>query len=688
MPPQAAPATSSNESTTGMGAASFMKSTPWLSRANAWTIANSLLLLATLFPILGLLELTGIVRSSQLPAWFLNPSIAGLSSVILLLYVYIAFQRIRYRRQNELFRLVSENAADMIALVDVTGKRLYNSPAYQTVLGYSPDELAATSSLEQVHPEDREKVLTAAKQARTMAVGKRLEYRMRHRDGTWRVLESSANPIRNHKGQVTQLVIVNRDITERKRMEEQLEHNAFHDSLTDLPNRTLFLDRLQRAMDRARRNPDFKFAVLFVNIEGLQIFNETMGHAVLDQLIIDVGRRLTSCLRHDDTVSRTQPDETAATDEGILARMDGDEFTILLEGTHDPSDPMRVAIRVQESLNTPFTANGIEVFTSASVGIALSTSSYQKPADVLRDAGIAMCRAKAKGSSRCEVFDTEMHATVVRRLRLETELRKAIEREELRIFYQPIIHLATGDIAGFESLVRWKRAESRLMSPGDFIEIAEETGLIVPIGRWVLREACRQARAWQLSHPNYPPLTATVNVSPRQFAQTNLVAEVHSAISESGIRPDTLHLEITESTAMNDPKSTSRILRQIRDLGVSFSIDDFGTGYSSLSRLRRFPVDVLKIDRSFVGGIEADIESREIVRLIIMLARHLNLKVIAEGVETEDQQKYLQQFQCDFGQGYFYSPPVSAQAFEQILAKRSALEEVSTAAKDSVVDNS
>jgi len=605
-----------------------------------------------------------------IPSWVLQfpwPEVAGL---FLLSYLYIAYQRIVYRRQNELFRVVSENAADMIALVEVTGKRLYNSPAYEKVLGYSSEELAATGSLEQVHPEDLLRVVEAGKQARLTGVGKRLEYRMRHKNGEWRVLESTASPIRNRRGQVTQLVIINRDITERKRMEEQLEHNAFHDALTDLPNRSLFLDRLQRAMDHARRFPEFKFAVLFVDIQGLKIFNETMGHAVVDQLIIDISNRLKSRLRHDDTISRSSPpggSGGAAGDE-ILARMDGDQFTVLLEGIKEPSDPMRVALRVQETLTSPFAAHGVDVFTTAGIGIALSSPSYVKPAEMLRDADIAMCRAKAQGTSGCEVFDTEMHALVVRRLKLESELRKAIEREELRVFYQPIVRLSTVQIAGVEALLRWWHNESEMVGPADFIEIAEETGLIVPIGRWVLKETCRQAHAWHQNFPMDPPLTTTVNVSPRQFAQSNLVADVQDALRETGVNPGSLQLEITETVAMSDPKNTTRIFSQLKDLGVRLSIDDFGTGHSSLSRLRGFPVDVLKIDRSFIRSIEHDVESREIARLIVTLAHHLNLKVIAEGVETEGQRDYLEQFGCEFGQGYFYSPPIDSTGLEKLLS--------------------
>ena len=607
------------------------------------------------------------------PSWVLHQPWPELACLIVLPYVYIAYQQFHHRRKNELFRVVSENAADLVALVEVTGKRLYNSPAYEKVLGYSPKELAATGSLEQVHPEDRERVIEAAKQARLTGVGRRLEYRMRHRDGTWLCLESTATAIRNRKGQVTQLVIVNRDITERKRIEEQLEHNAFHDALTDLPNRRLFLDRLQHAMDHARRHPEFRFSVLFVDIHGLNVFNETMGHAVVDQLIIDISKRLKARLRHDDTISRFTLAGGPRRLEGneTLARMDGDQFTVLLEGIKGPSDPMRVAVRIQECLSAPFTARGIDVCASASIGIALSSPSYSEPEEMLRDADIAMCRARAQGTSGREVFDTQMHALVVRRLKLETELRKAIEREEFRVFYQPIVRLATGQIAGVEALVRWRRNESELVGPVDFIEVAEETGLMRLISRWVQREACRQARAWHLLFHSDPPLTMTINVSPRQFAQSNLVADVKSDLDETKLDPRSVQLEITENTVMSDPSLTIHICSQLKDMGVRLSIDDFGTGHSSLSRLHSLPVDVLKIDRSFIHGIEHDGESREIARLIVALAHHLNLKVVAEGIETRSQLTYLEQFGCEFGQGYLFSPPVDHAALEKLLASAS-----------------
>jgi len=606
------------------------------------------------------------------PSWLLPRLWPELAVLAFSPYFYIFYLQLRHRRQNELFRLVSENAADMIALVEVTGKRLYNSPAYEKILGYSPKELTATEAFEQVHPEDRERVIEAANQARLTGIGKRLEYRMRHKDGNWRVLESTANAIRNRKGQVTQLVIVNRDITERKRMEQQLEHEASHDALTGLPNRSLFVDRLQWAIDHAKRFPEFKFAVLFIDIQGLRIFNETMGLAVVDQLIIDISNRLKSRLRHDDTVSRSTPTGDSGQDTGdeILARMDGERFTVLLQGIKTPSDPMRVATRIHESLATPFTANGVDAFTSASIGIALSSPVYSGYAEMLRDADIAMCRAKAKGTSGCEVFDTQMHTLVVQRLKLETELRKAIEHGDLRVFYQPIVRLASGQITGVEALVRWWH-NSEFIGPGDFIQAAEETGLILPIGRFVFREACRQAHAWHVRFPSDPPLTTTINISPRQFAQSDLVSDVKSALDETKVAPETLQLELTETMAMSDPKVTTRICSQLKDIGVRLSIDDFGTGYSSLSRLYSFPVDILKIDRSFVRGIEHDVESREIARLIVTLAHHLGLKVIAEGIETPGQRAYLEQFGCEFGQGYLYSRPVDHVMLEKLLASAS-----------------
>jgi len=557
----------------------------------------------------------------------------------------------------------------MIALVDVSGRRLYNSPAYEKVLGYSSKELRATSSFQQIHPEDLPKVIAAAEKARRTGVGERLEYRIRHKNGHWLVLESTASAIRNEKGKVEKLVIVNRDITERKRAEEKLEHNALHDGLTDLPNRTLFLERLQRAFERARKNPDYKFAVLFVDIDGFKVFNDSMGHGVGDDLIIEISRRLASRLRFEDTLSRPTGEPGGGFHQGddVLARLGGDEFTILVGSIQDPSDAMRVANRIQDALGS-FTVEGREVFISASIGIALSAPPRAAFEELLRDADIAMYRAKTLGKSRCEFFDQEMHTKAVTRLELETDLRRAVEEQEFRLHYQPIVQLETGRIVGFEALVRWQRTPQCLVFPDSFIGIAEATGLIVPLGKWILREACREAHLWQASYSRTPALSVTVNVSPRQFAHPQLVSDIKEVLDETGIAPRKLHLELTESTAMADPARTRQILSQLKDLGVGICLDDFGTGHSSLGRLRRFPVDLLKIDRSFVSHMDADADARQIAHLIIEFAHTVNLQVIAEGVETAAHIDHLRNLGCEFGQGYFFSKPVDHDGVERLLA--------------------
>jgi PAS domain S-box-containing protein len=595
--------------------------------------------------------------------------------LLCLVPIFVAYQHLRMahlrrklHQREELFRLISENAADMIALVDVSGKRLYNSPAYEKVLGYSAKELAVTSAYQQIHPDDIQRVMAAAQEARITGVGNRLEYRIRHKDGHWLTLESTASAIRNEKGEVEKLVIVNRDITERKQAEEKLKHNAQHDGLTDLPNRTLFLDRLQRAFERAKRNPNYKFAVLFVDIDGFKVFNDTMGHSVGDEILVEIAHRLANCLRFEDTLSRPSGKENETYHKGdeVLARLGGDEFTILIGSIQDPSDAMRVANRIQDALGI-FVVEGREVFISASIGIALSTTSRSRAEELLRDADIAMYRAKTLGKSRCEFFDEEMHTKAVKLLNLENDLRRAVDEQDFRVHYQPIVQLESGSIVGFEALVRWRRSPDCLASPDTFIGVAETAGLIVPLGKWILREACQQAQRWQARYPRDPALNVTVNVSPKQFAHSELVNDIKEVLEDTGIDPRRLHLEITESVAMADPARTNQVLWQLKNLGAGVCLDDFGTGHSSLSRLRRFPVDVLKIDRSFVSHMDSDAEARQIARLIIEFAHTVNLQVIAEGVETNAHLEHLKRLGCEFGQGYFFSRPVDPEAVERLL---------------------
>jgi PAS domain S-box-containing protein len=615
-------------------------------------------------------------RETDPSYWFdLREWVRGLAALVLLFDFYAIYQHLqlhRIRRQlaerDQLFQLISENAADMIALVDSDGRRLYNSPAYQKVLGYSPEELKATSSIEQIHPDDRPRVLKAAEKARLSGQGQRVEYRIRHKDGSWRTLESTACAIRNAGGQIDKLVIVNRDITERKQAEEMLAHNAFHDGLTNLPNRALFLDRLQHALTLSKRHSNYKFAVLLIDVDEFKIINDSLGHTAGDELLIQIGRRLKDSVRRADTVSRPRTSKVprSANNDDTLARLGGDEFTILLDDIRDPIEAVRVAERIQAELAIPFVVNKQKIVLSASIGIASSTSPHTQAEDLVRDADIAMYRAKRAGKARCEVSDPAMHANAVKRLKLETDLRKALDQGEFRVHYQPIVSLQTGKITGFEALTRWQRPEG-ILSPIEFIAVAEEIGLIIPMNRQLLREACQHLRYWQYEFPSSPPLTMSVNITSREFAHPDLASEIRKSLEQSGVDPGCLQLEITETIAMGDAEKSGHVLSQLKALGACLSIDDFGTGYSSLSRLHRIPVDTLKIDRAFISHMDSDPESREIVRIIIMLAHNLGLKVVAEGTETEEHVNLLKQLDCEMAQGYFFSRPADDQAMSTLL---------------------
>lgn len=473
-------------------------------------------------------------------------------------------------------------------------------------------------------------------------------------------------------GQVCMLAIL-KDITELKRAQEKLVHDAFHDSLTNLPNRALFLDRLERTVARANRHKDYKFAVLFIDIDRFKIVNDSLGHHAGDELIIQFSKRILHSLRLEDVISRpATPDSLVnewTTKDDTLARLGGDEFTVLLDDLRSPTDSIRVASRIQQSFAEPFLIAGQEVFTTASIGIAASSQSYASAADVLRDADIAMYRAKAQGKAQCEVFDQATHDQAVGRLKLETDLRRALEREEFRVYYQPIVSLASGKIAGFEALVRWDRPGVGIVAPAKFIGVAEEMGLIVFIGNWVLRKACEQAHRWHLANPGERLLTMSVNVSGRQFKHPDIVEQVEKILQETQVDPTAIKLEITETITMDNAERTIRVVKGMKRLGVRVSIDDFGTGYSSLSYLRRFPMDTLKIDRSFVQNLASNPENLEIVRTIIGLARNLGMEVVAEGAETADEIEQLKALECDFSQGYFFSKPVDSEQADNLLRK-------------------
>jgi diguanylate cyclase (GGDEF)-like protein len=451
---------------------------------------------------------------------------------------------------------------------------------------------------------------------------------------------------------------LNRHLVEQERISRELEESrehfryvAFHDTLTDLPNRALLNNRLQQSIDRAKEQPGHLFALLFLDLDRFKNINDSLGHVAGDQLLISTARRLEECLRPSD----------------MVARLGGDEFAILLDGIEEYDDVIRVAERVQAQVKRPLHLDGHEVYTTASMGITLSTVEYAHPENMLRDADTAMYHAKEKGKARYEIFDAVMHARAVARLQLENDLRRALERQELMVYYQPIVSIETGRIAGFEALVRWRHPQRGFVSPTDFIPIAEETGLILELGRWVLEESCRRMRAWQLTRSQEKALTISVNLSGKQFAQTNLIEQVKQILAESELDPRSLKLEITESVVMENAEIASSMLLQLRALGVQLSIDDFGTGYSSLSYLHRFPVNTLKIDRSFISRLGAGDENTEIVRTIMTLANNLGMDVVAEGVETEEHLKHLKQIRCQYAQGYLFSKAVDAETASALL---------------------
>ncbi len=440
---------------------------------------------------------------------------------------------------------------------------------------------------------------------------------------------------------------------ERQRVKQQLVHNAFHDALTDLPNRALFLDRAQRCLYQMERRGGYLFAVLSIDLDGFQAINASFGQSAGDTVLIEIGERLVQEVRSGDTV----------------ACLGGEEFALLLDDVKDPRNALRVAERLQAELAKPFLVDGREVLTSASVGIAASTSTYKRSTDALRDAGTAMARAKRLGPGQVAVFDIRMHTQAVTRLKLETDLRRAADQQEFLLYYQPIVSLQSGRITGFEALLRWQHPQRGLVLPGECLSVAEEIGLLIPIGQWVLQNASQQLRAWQAEFPVAPPLSMSVNLSCKQFLQSgNLLTIVDETLKATGLDPCSLALEVTETVMMENADAALATLAQLKDRQLRISIDDFGTGYSSLSYLQRLPIDNVKIDQSFVAHMKPGGESLEIVRSIITLAHGLGKHVIAEGVETGEQLALLRSLGCEYGQGYLFSMPLETEAAGKLIA--------------------
>ena len=569
------------------------------------------------------------------------------------------------RDSEERYALAARGANDGLWDWNLVDNVVYFSSRWKAMLGFQDSEIGKNPEewLDRIHDADRDRV-----KEQIAAHKKRLtphfesEHRILHKDGTFRWMLSRGLAVHNASGTALRMAGSQTDITEGK----------VSDPLTGLPNRLLFIDRLGRLIKHGKRRKDYVFAVLFLDLDGFKMINDSLGHLIGDQLLLAVATRLEKSLRSSDTVARLGQGFT-------MARLGGDEFTVLLDDLKDASDASRAAERLMKELTAPFMIAGKEVFTSVSIGIALSNPNYEEAEDILRDADTAMYRAKSLGKARFEVFDADMRASVMARLQLETDLRRALEREEFQNFYQPIVSLSSGQIVGFEALLRWHHPTRGMVSPGEFIPVAEETGLIRELGWWNLREACRQMTEWRAQYKDYSHLTVSVNLSAKQFLQPNLVDDIRKLLQELKLPSQTLKLEITESTVMGDPAAAVEMLQQIKALGISLAIDDFGTGYSSLSYLHRFPLDTLKIDRSFISGMQEGGEGMEIARTILPMAKNLHLDVIAEGVETAEQLALLQKLQCKYGQGYYFSKPVSAESAAALLAGNRTWETVESA---------
>ena len=553
----------------------------------------------------------------------------------------------------EQFRSAFDHSSIGMALVAPDGQFLEVNTALCSILGYGEGELLSLKVQSITADSGLGDFLTAFRQILDGRVpAQQLEQVYRHKNGhaVWVLLNLSL--IRRGEAKPPHLIFQVQDITDRKRAEERLLHDAFHDALTGLPNRALFVDHLKLAIDRGRRGPGRKFAVLFLDLDRFKMINDSLGHHAGDELLVAIARRLEACLRPGDTV----------------ARLGGDEFTILLEDISGSREAVEVAERIKQKIAQPFDLNGREVFTSVSIGIAPSTLGYERPEEILRDADTAMYSAKSSGKMQHKVFVATMHSSALSLLQLDTDLRRALEREEFVLHYQPIINLADKSLAGFEALIRWQHPERGLLPPMTFIPLAEETGLIVPIGQWVLREAGRRLRNWQRLAPRQPPLTVSVNVSGRHFTRPELVTQISEILRTNQLDARSLKLELTESVVMENIQIADEVLRTLRAIGVELSIDDFGTGYSSLSYLHRFPVNTLKIDRTFVSQMERNNENTEIAKTIITLAHSLGLSVVAEGVENAGQLSRLVELGCQFGQGFFFAKPIVAEDVPEYIA--------------------
>jgi diguanylate cyclase (GGDEF)-like protein/PAS domain S-box-containing protein len=555
------------------------------------------------------------------------------------------------RRNRARFEAMVEHGSDLLVVTSASGTASYVSPALEHLLGYPPDSPVAHGVGEILDPSERREVGALLEQVSATGKGGPADLRVRHADGSWRIMEVTLVDM-SDVADVAGVLWSSRDVTERRELEQQLERSAFSDPLTGLSNRALFRERLEHAVAREARG-GHPVAVLLADLDGFKAVNDSLGHDVGDEVLIEVAARLSGSLRPGDTV----------------ARLGGDEFAIILEDVTEPTVAERAAERTLEVMHQPFSVGGTEIRVGMSIGIARADA--ETGAELLRNADIAMYSAKSNGRGRWAVFEPIMHRRAEDRIRLSNDLDEALARNELEVYYQPSVSITTGEFRGTEALVRWHHPTRGLVMPARFIPVAEETGLIVPIGRWVLRQACRQAHQWHQEFADTATLSISVNLSGRQLADDDLVADVHAVLTETGIDPNTVVLEITESVLMRDVDAVKAKLHQLKALGVRLAIDDFGTGYSSLAYLSQFPVDILKIDRAFVEAAGAGAAGGEaLVRAIVELAAGLHLATIAEGIEQQHEADLMLALGCPTGQGFLYARPLPPNELHALLASR------------------
>ncbi len=559
------------------------------------------------------------------------------------------------RQSEERYALAARGANDGLWDWDLLTDRVYLSPRWKAMLGIDEGEISDTPAewIDRIHPDDVEtfKVRLSAHFHKLLSFFE-YEYRIRHCSGAYRWVLCRGMAVWDETNHATRIAGSQTDITVRRAVEQQLQHDALHDLLTGLPNRALFIDRLDRTIAIARREKERRFAVFFIDVDRFKTINDSLGHARGDELLIIIAERIQGCLRPGDTV----------------ARLGGDEFTILVENLLDDQSVDVIVNRIQRAIAEPIMLGEHQAITTISIGVTTSALEYTGSAEMIRDADTAMYHAKMSGKDRHTIFTPAMHTQAMADLQLESDLREAMAHSELRLHYQPIITLAGGRVNGFEALLRWQHPQRGLLYPGSFLDTAEETGLIVPISWWVLREACQRACEWQDEFASDPALTVNVNLSARLFAEPDVVSQIATALEVSGLPSSSLKIEITEHNFVDLSGETGQILRHIRDLGVHLCIDDFGTGYSSLSYLYSFPVSTLKIDRSFIRRLGLPDGQNEIVQTIIGLAHTLGMDVVAEGIETEQQYEQLRDLHCSLGQGWLFAPGLDNEGVRALLA--------------------